>query len=279
MNKKSVPIVLAQILFTLFIVALIVITLYPFCWMFLNSFKSNAEVFQNPLSLPKKWNISIFLSAWNTYSIGTAFWNSLKITVAVVCINLFSSSMAAFATSHLNFKGKAIFLSFCIGCQVVSVQTLLTSLFSLLKDINMYNTHMGLILVLTAFSLPMSVYLFNGFFKGVPKDLYESAAIDACSNWQYYIKILLPLSKPIISTVIIFQAMNTWNEFLMSMTFLRDSKLWTIPPLLNNIFSGRSQNYGMQFAALAITVLPILLLYICLQKYFIKGLTAGAVKG
>ena len=189
------------------------------------------------------------------------------------------SSLAAFATSTLHFAGRKGFLLFCIGCQVVSGQVLLTPLFKLLVDTSLYSTHLGLILVMSAFSIPLSVYLFHGFFSDLPRELYESATIDSCNSFQYLIHILLPLSKPIMSTVAIFQAMFAWNEFLFSMTFLKSEKLWTLQPLINNLFSGKRQSYDMQFAALSITVIPIVLLYFALQKYFIKGMTAGAVKG
>lgn len=167
--------------------------------------------------------------------------------------------------------GERSFLLFCIGCQVVSGQVLLTPLFKLLVDTSLYSTHLGLILVMSAFSIPLSVYLFHGFFSELPRELYESATIDSCNSFQYLIHILLPLSKPIMSTVAIFQAMFAWNEFLFSMTFLKSEKLWSLQPMINNLFSGKTQNYGMQFAALSITVVPIVLLYFSLQKYFIKA--------
>lgn len=279
MRSKTILPFMIKVFFFILVSILVIITFYPFCWMVLNSFKGNTEIFQRPLSLPKSWNFNVFKEAWDTYHIGKVAKNSLIVTIGVVFINFICSSLAAFATSHLQFKGKHLFLSFCIGCQVVSGQILLTPLFKLLKDLNLYNSHVGLILVMGAFSLPMSIYLFHGFFKEIPKDLYESAKIDSCSNFKYFIRILLPLSTPIIASVIIFQTMFAWNEFLFSMTFLRDADLWTIPPLLKNLFSGKRQNYGLQFASLSITVVPILMLYIGLQKYFIKGLTAGAVKG
>ena len=196
MKKTSIKERLFRLLAYLLILVLLIVTVYPFIWMILNSFKSNAEIFRTPLALPKSWDLSVFKKAWTNYNLGRAYANSLKITACVVLINLAVSSLAAYATSTLHFAGRKGFLLFCIGCQVVSGQVLLTPLFKLLVDTSLYSTHLGLILVMSAFSIPLSVYLFHGFFSELPRELYESATIDSCNSFQYLIHILLPLSKP-----------------------------------------------------------------------------------
>ena len=268
-----------QTLLTLIIIFLVVVSLYPILWMVLNSFKSNNEVFQRALALPSQWNFQVFSDAWTTYKLGPALRNSIVITASVVILNLIISALAAFATSHLKFLGNRIFLAFCIGCQVVSAQVLLVPLYKMLNDFQLYNTFPGLILAMVAFSLPMSVYLFHNFFRSVPKDIYESTKIDGCGSAVYFIRILLPLSAPIIASVAIFQALFAWNEFIFALTFLRDAAKWTIQLQIKNMFQGYSVAYGRNFAALSIVIIPILLIYIAMQKYFIRGLTAGAVKG
>jgi raffinose/stachyose/melibiose transport system permease protein len=257
----------------------LLVSFYPIVWMFLNSFKSNTEIFQRPLNLPLKWNMDIFKTAWVQGKFSAAITNSLIITGGVVILNLLFSGMASFSTSHLRYRGQYVFLSFCIGCQVVSGQVLLVPLYKLMYDIRIINTRIGLILVITAFSLPLSVYLFYGFFRGVPREIYESTKMDGCGNMRYFLSILVPLSTPIIASVAIFQALFTWNEYIFTLTFLRDTALWTIQPVIKNMFTGFSMQYGMNFAALSTVVLPILFLYIILQKYFVRGLTAGSVKG
>lgn len=270
---------IGKVLLVAIIACILIISFYPILWMILNSFKSNNEIFQTPLNLPKTWNLSVFATAWTKYKFAPAVMNSIIITTSVVALNLVFSSMAAFATSHLQFIGRNLFLSFCIGCQVVSGQVLLVPLYKLLNDLGIYNTRVGLVLAITAYSIPMSMYLFNGFFKGVPKDVYESSKVDGCHNGRYFLQILLPLSTPIIASVCIFQALFTWNEYLFTLTFLRSTEKWTIPPMLRNLFTGYSQQYNMNFASLSIAVVPILIVYVFLQRYFIRGLTAGSVKG
>jgi raffinose/stachyose/melibiose transport system permease protein len=268
-----------QLLLTLLMISLLVVSFYPLVWMFLNSFKSNTEVFQRPLSLPEKWDFKIFKDSWIKWKFSAALVNSCIVTSSTVILNLVFSGMAAYSTSHLRYRGQNLFLSFCVGCQVVSGQVLLVPLYKVMIDLHIFNTFPGLILAMTAFSLPLSIYLFYGFFRGVPKEIYESTKIDGCGNLRYFLQILVPLSTPIVASVGIFQALFAWNEYIFTLTFLRSMEKWTIQPVLKNMFSGYSQHYAMNFAALSIVVAPILLLYVFLQKYFIRGLTAGSVKG
>jgi raffinose/stachyose/melibiose transport system permease protein len=279
MNMESVLSRILELLLTLLMIAVLVVSFYPLLWMFLNSFKSNTEIFQKPLSLPAKWNVDVFGTAWVRLKLASAVGNSMIITGSVTVLNVIISGMAAYSTSHLKYKGQFLFLSFCIGCQVVSGQVLLVPLYKLMNDLSIINTRIGLILAITAFSLPLSIYLFYGFFRGIPREIYESTRIDGCGNWRYFLVILVPLSTPIIASVGIFQALFTWNEYLFTLTFLRNMSKWTIQPALKNIFAAYSQQYNVNFAALSIVVVPILVFYVFLQKYFIRGLTAGSVKG
>lgn len=278
-NRNKAATNTLQALITVFVAFIVVVSFFPIVWMFLNSFKSNNEIFQSPLALPSQWNFDIFAQAWAQNKLGTALTNSTIITSIVVVINLIASALAAFATSHLNFIGKKAFVSFCIGCQVVSGQVLLVPLYKLLHDLGIYDTRGGLVLVMAAFSIPMSMYLFHGFFSGLPKDIFESTKIDGCGNMRYFLQILLPLSTPIIASVIIFQALFAWNEYIFTLTFLRDMGKWTIQPVIKNAFQGYNVGYGINFAALSIVVIPILVIYVAMQKYFIRGLTAGSTKG
>jgi len=278
-TKNAIRSRLVQFAITIIMFFIVLVSFIPIVWMFLNSFKSNAEVFRTPLSLPTVWDFSIFSYAWTQYGLGKAFFNSLVITISVVVLNLLFSSLAAFATSHMRFYGKTVFLSICIGCQVVSGQVLLVPLFKILREIGLYNSRTGVVLLMCAFSVPMSLFLFHGFFKALPVEIYESAKMDGCRNLRYYFEFLLPLSKPIIASVTIFQALNAWNEYLFPLTFLRNPDLMPIPTVLKSLFSSYSQQYNANFAALTIVVAPILLLYVFLQKQFVNGLTSGAVKG
>jgi len=270
---------IAQVFFTLFITMVVLVSFYPLIWMVLNSFKTNNEIFQRPLALPGRWDFEVFSTSFVRNKFGQALTNSLIVTSSVVCINLAVSALAAFATSHMKFRGRNLFLAFCIGCQVVSAQVLLVPVYKLLRDIRLHDTFPGLVLAIAAFSVPLSMYLFNGFFSGFPKDIFESAKIDGCGDLRYFFRILVPLSTPIIASITIFQALFTWNEYIFTLTFLRNMDMWTIQPVIKNMFQGYAISYGSNFAALSIVVVPILVIYMAMQKYFIRGLTAGSVKG
>jgi raffinose/stachyose/melibiose transport system permease protein len=270
---------IAEYFFTVLVLVILIMSFYPLLWMFLNSFKSNTEVFQKPLSLPSKWNFSIFSRAWITSRFSSAIIYSCIVTSSVVAINLACSGMAAYSISHLHFKGKGFFLSFCIGCQVVSGQVLIVPLYNVMLELGIFNTVFGLILVMSAYSLPFSTYLLNGFFRGIPKEIHESTRIDGCGNWRYFLEILIPLSTPIIASNCIFQALFAWNEYLFTLTFLRDMTKWTIQPMLKNQFTGYQRDFSLIFASLSIVTVPIFIMYIFMQRYFIRGLTAGAIKG
>ena len=185
--------------------------------------------------------------------------------------------MAAFATSHLRFKGRNFFLGTFVGLQVVSGQVLLISIFKLLQMLQLFDTRTGLILVCIAFSIPFSAYIMNSFFRSLPYELYESAQIDGCSNIIYYSKILLPLSKPVFASVAIFVALSTWNEFLFAMTFLRKERTLTVQ--LRNFFSSFGSSYDIAFAGLTLVVVPLLILYLLMQKIFHTRLDKRCGKG
>jgi raffinose/stachyose/melibiose transport system permease protein len=247
--------------------------------MVLNSFKGNDEIAIKPLAMPSKWNFGVFPYVWTRLKLTQPVLNSLIITISVVSLTLIFSSMAAYSISHLHFWGQNLVLSFCLGCQVVSGQVLLVPLYNLMLDLKIINTLYGLVIVMLAFGLPFNTYLFYFFFRGIPKEIFESTKIDGCGDLRYYLKILIPLSTPIIASVGIFSAMGAWNEYLFALTFIRTAKKWPIQPVIKSLGTGYSPEYGALFATLTIAVVPILLLYIFLQKYFVRGLIAGSVKG
>ena len=270
---------LGFVLATAFTIVLLVCSFFPFIWMVLNTFKTNMEIFGNALSLPRKIDVQILARVWKAGKLGNAFLNSILVAaISVFCIVL-SASLAAFALSHLRFRLKTPILAFIVGAQVVSGQVLLIPLFRLFTQTNLTGSILSVILVYIGTGLPLSVYLFWGFFRDMSPSIYESTKVDGCPDRVYYLRILMPLSTPIIGSVIIFQALFCWNEYLFALTFLKDNATHTIPLQLQVFVSQYLTNWSFLFGALSIAVIPILVLYVFLQKLFIRGLTAGAVKG
>ncbi len=256
----------------------IVLSLIPFLWMIMNCFKTTDQIFQNPIQLPRAFDISVFRAAWEQANFTVAFKNSIISTVSTVGAILLFSSWAAFPLARMTFRGSTFVLRFFIASIIISGQVIIIPLFYFMTKLGFYNSLLSIILVNTTFGLPLSVYLFWGFFKEIPVEVEESTQIDGCPHRRFFWSFLLPLSRPIIATVLIFNALWTWNEYLFSLTFLKVESVMTIPLKLQRFFTTFKVQWQFLFAALTIAVLPVVILYLALQRSFIKGLTAGAVK-
>jgi raffinose/stachyose/melibiose transport system permease protein len=258
------------------LIALVII--YPILWLGLSGLKSNADFFLNTWSLPEKWLWENYRAAWDA-GIGQFFLNSVFITVVSVVMVLLLGSMAAFGLSRFQFKGQNILLVIILSGLMLAPQVSLIPLYKLLQAIGLYNTYWALILPYVAFQLPFSIFLMRSYFLSIPKELEESAIIDGCNSWKVYRHIVVPMGKPIIASCALLTGMNVWNEFLFALVFVEDSALRTIPVGLMNLRSQLNTNFGIQLAGLAISALPMIIAYIVFQKQFVRGLSAGSVKG
>lgn len=258
--------------------AALIASLFPFIWMVIGSFRSNAEMFENPLGLPAVFDFSVFAVAWKRANFNTALVNSFLNCIGTNMIVLIASATAAFALARIVFPGKKLINSILAASIVISGQLILIPLFFTLKDLRLYNSLWSTIIADAAMDLPICITLFVTFFQDIPYEIEESTMIDGCTKWGFFARFVIPLSRPIVSSVIIFVSLWTWNEYLFALTFLKDDRVRTIPLQLQN-FQGRySTEYGLLFAALTISIVPLIILYISMQKSFIKGLTAGAIK-
>jgi raffinose/stachyose/melibiose transport system permease protein len=260
--------------FSLF--ALVII--YPIIWLGLSGLKSNADFFLNTWSLPEEWLWENYRAAWDA-GIGHFFLNSVFITVVSVVTVLLLGSMAAFGLSRFQFKGQNILLIIILSGLMLAPQVSLIPLYKLLQAMGLYNTYWALILPYVSFQLPFSIFLMRSYFLSIPKELEESAIIDGCNSWKVYRHIIVPMGKPIIASCALLTGMNVWNEFMFALVFVEDSALRTIPVGLMNLRSQLNTNFGIQLAGLAISALPMIIAYIVFQKQFVRGLSAGSVKG
>ncbi|MEW9052247.1 MAG: carbohydrate ABC transporter permease [Neobacillus sp.] len=255
-----------------------VVIIYPILWLGLSGLKSNADFFLNTWSLPEEWLWANYRAAWDA-GIGQFFLNSVFITTVSVVIVLLLGSMAAFGLSRFQFKGQNILLVIILSGLMLAPQVSLIPLYKLLQAIGLYNTYWALILPYVAFQLPFSIFLMRSYFLSIPKELEESAIIDGCNIWKVYRHIIVPMGKPIIASCALLTGMNVWNEFMFALVFVEDSALRTIPVGLMNLRSQLNTNFGIQLAGLAISALPMIIAYIVFQKQFVRGLSAGSVKG
>lgn len=256
----------------------VVLVVYPLFWMISSSFKSYDEIFGAVWNLPSKWLFSNYATAW-TKGIGNYFMNSVIVTVSTIAGVVIISSLCAYGLSRFRFRyGKTLFL-FVLGGMMLDPQVCLVPLYKLLQNLNIHNTYLALILPYIAFRLSIAVLLVRSYFLGIPKEIEESATIDGCSAFRTYRSIFLPMSLPILMTTIILTSYYAWNEFLFSIIFIDSDKYRTIPAGLMNFRDALSTDWGVLLAGLVISSLPLIILFIFMQKYFIQGMSDGSVKG
>jgi raffinose/stachyose/melibiose transport system permease protein len=263
-------------------VALIVIAIVwiaPFVFIVFTSLKANSTVmgssaFAPPTSL--EWRN--FAGAWARGHFSTTVFNSAVITTTKVPLGLLISAMAAYALSRIRLPaGRAIFLLVLFGT-MLPFQVMLAPLFTLVNSFGLINTKVGIILPYLAFGVPYQVFILHGFFSEVPKELSEAALVDGASHFTIFRRIFLPISLPVLAALLILDFVATWNEFAMALVILQDNSTWTLPLGLMSFQSQFQSDYGQLNAAIVMTVLPATIVYLIFQRYFVSGLTSGAIK-
>ena len=267
-----------EILWLAILFLLAALILYPLFWILMSSFKDYNGIYGDVWGLPDIWHVENYMTAWNR-GISQYFINSLIVTICTLAGVVFASTFSAFGICQMKGRlGNFVFL-FCLCGLLLSPQVCLLPLFMLLKSLKLKNTLFAMILPYIAFRLPVSIMLIRSFFVGISRELEEAATIDGATLMQIYGHIYLPLSKPIISTVIIMTAYYAWNEFVFATIFVDSSKLRTIPVGLMVFRDGLMTEWGVVLAGMVISCLPIIVLFLLMQKSFVRGMTAGAVKG
>lgn len=252
--------------------------LYPVTLIFLTSLKTNADFMGNPTGWPAAFTFDNYVQAWQRANFHRYYGNSLLVTLmSVLGITLFGS-MAAYALRR-PFRGSgATFNYFLIGIMIPAQTTIITT-FIFLKQTHLLSTYTGLILVYIAHQLPLAIFIFAGFFRTVPKELEEAAMLDGCSEIGTFVKIMLPISRPIIATVVILTGLAVWNDFFLPLILMLDSDKHTLPVGLLRLRGEFSTDWPVFFSAMGMLIAPVIIAYLFLQKQFIKGLTSGSVKG
>ncbi|MCI6535584.1 MAG: carbohydrate ABC transporter permease [Lachnospiraceae bacterium] len=278
-NKKRVTNILAMTGLIIIFIAY----MFPFLMVVINSLKQKRDIIKSPFSwlfTIKGLSFDNFVKAFTQMDFLNAFKNSLIVTAsATVLVTLLAAMLAYYIVRHNNGISKITF-ALMVASMIIPFQALMIPLVSIYGGtLNVLNHRITLIFLHTGFSMAMSVFMFHGFIKGnVPIALEEAAYIDGCTHSQTFFKIVLPLLKPIISTMIILNSLAFWNDFLLPSLVLTDKKLLTLPLSTYSFYGTYSADYGTIMAGLLLCVIPILILYVALQKQIIGGVVAGAVK-
>ena len=255
--------------------------IFPFLLVLINVFKSKGDITANPLALigAHGFTLNNFPEAIKKMNFLTVFGNSLIITVCSTLLTIVLSSMTAFViVRNQRWKLCTLIFSLMIASMVIPFQVLMVPLVSVYGGV--LNARITLILMHVGFSMSMAVFMFHGAIKtNIPLELEEAATIDGCNRWKTYWKVVFPLLKPTIATVGIINAMAYWNDYLLPSLVLKKKDLYTIPIATQAFYGTYSTDIGLIMAALLLAMLPILILYVFLQRYIVEGVTSGAVKG
>lgn len=256
------------------------LVLYPFIVLFLGSLKTEPGFITNPLGIPARPTLDNYVYAWRSAHIPQFTVNSVIVSTATVGLTLALASTAAFGLSRFRFRGgRLIYLAFVL-LLTIPVQIYIIPLYVVVVRLRLADNFLGLILPYTAGSLPLAVFLFKTSFDGLPGELLDAARMDGCGSLATYWRIVLPLSRPIIATVTVFTFVQAWNEFFLALIFIHNPALQTLPLGLQAFFVNQYQTQFPQlFATLLMSIGPIVVVYLGLQRQFVAGLTAGAVKG
>lgn len=253
--------------------------LYPVLIMVLSAFKPTAEIYASPFALPSVWNLANIETIWRETRFLAYLGNSVLVTVASIALMLASGTLAAYALARYAFHGnEAIYLFFLAGL-MVPLKLAIIPLFIELKTLDLIDSRLGLVLVYAAMGLPSTVFIMTGFLKTIPAELEEAARIDGASEAKILGRIMIPLSRPALVIAGIHNAVPIWNDFFFPLVLIQSDHAKTLPQGLTVFMGEYSTDWGVLFAGLTLSALPLTLVYIALSRQFIAGLTSGAVKG
>lgn len=269
---------LAKVLIYILLIGISLIMLIPFAWMLTSSFKMNKDVFTYPVVWwPKEFITSNYVRIWEEIPLLRYFFNTSKLTVLITILQLLTSTFAAYAFAKMKFPGKDfLFLSY-ICTIAMPWQSYMIPQFIIIKKMGLVNTHLALIILqsFTAFG----VFLVRQFYMEIPNEICEAARIDGMSEYGIYAKIMLPLSKPVIATLTIFSFTTIWNDFMGPLIYINSKNLKTIQLGLRSFITEYSSEYSLIMAGSVVALIPVLIVFACLQKYFVEGIASTGLKG
>lgn len=257
---------------------LLVLFIIPFFLMIINSFKSTQEFVKNPFALPESISFINYFNAFKDMNFMNAFFNSVIITTISVFFILITSSMAAYFLVRIKTKLNKYIFSIFVASMIVPFQAIMIPLVSIYGRLELLNSKWVLIFMYVGFGQAFAIFIFHGFIKSIPIEIQEAALIDGCSRIQMFFRIVLPLLKPVFTTVLILDVLWIWNDFLLPSIVLLSPTQRTLPLSMYSFFSSYSVDFGPLMAGIVLTILPVITIYIACQKQIIEGVVQGAKK-
>jgi len=263
-----------NLLIHLLLISVAVTCLYPLLWMVASSFKTQEAIFSDISLIPRQFHFENYYFAIKGSDFGRYFLNSVFYTVCVVLGIVVISSMAAYAFSRLRFPGRNIIFAVFIAAMMIPIPGSFAALFVLLNKLHLRDTPLGYILCMISVGLSMSIFLLKTFFDTIPRELEDAARLDGCSNIGIWRHVALPLARPMLAVVVIFNALNVWNEYVLALVIFDSKNLMPLQRALMMFQGEFLTDYPLLMAGLTITALPIIIMYLLMQKYVVKGVTS-----
>lgn len=251
---------------------------YPIFLMIISSFKTTREIFRDPFALPESWSFANYVEAWGAGNFSSYFFNSVFVTSVALVIVLVLGSLAAYPLGRYAFRGRSWLMLYFLAGLMLPVRLGILPLFFLMRTLGLLDTPWSLILIYSASGLPFTIFVLANFFETIPKELEEAARLDGASEFRIYAQVMMPLVRPALATVAIFNFIPWWNDFFFPLIFIRSEEYKTLPLGLFSFFGEHQNDWALLFAGLTITALPLLVLYLIASNQIIKGLTSGALR-
>ena len=254
-----------------------IVVLLPLLWAFVSSFKTTNEILGSPFTLPSSLNFANYSSAWDTAGIGTSFFNTVVVVGCSLVLVMILGAMCAYVLARFQFWGNRGIYYLMLAGLTFPVFLAIVPLFFILRSLNLLNTLQGLITVYVAFALPFTVFFLFAFFKALPEEIYEAAQLDGAGEWRTFFQVMLPMARPGMASVAIFNFLGLWNQFLLPVALNTDPAKYVLSQGMASFASqaGYSVDYGALFAAVVITVLPVLIVYIIFQRQLQGSVAQG----
>lgn len=264
----------------LLLLAWAIVSVFPLVWMLSTSLKQKNEIFTNKSLIPRNaLHFGNYVEAWTTGGFSRYTWNSVLYSAVIVLGVVLVSTLAAYGLSRLDMVGKkAIYLGM-MGTLMIPIPGAFISIYIVVSQLGLANTRIGYILPMIATALPVSIFILKSFFDDMSREIEEAAIVDGASSFRIYASLMLPIARPAIATIVILNTLGVWNEFMLALVLFSETKLMPIQMGLSVFVGQYTTQYELLMAATSIMVLPVILVYIAMQKHFIQGITSGAIKG
>ncbi|MEJ6489732.1 carbohydrate ABC transporter permease [Leucobacter sp. USCH14] len=260
-----------------FLIGLAVIVIYPLLWMIFNGFKTNTELFGNPFALPQQWSWENYANAWNR-GVSDFLTTSLLVTVVSTITTVLVSAWAAYGLTRVKIPFSAFWSGIILGGLMLAPAVALVPLVKMFQALGLYNTFWALMVLYTAFRIPFTTFLIRSYMIDLPMEVDEAAQIDGASRWKTFWRIILPMCKPILVSTVLLHVLFAWNEYLFAMVFTSSVGAQTLPVGLTSLMSKHGTDYPVVFAGMVIAAVPVVVLFLVCQRYFVKGLADGVGK-